>query len=259
MDEQHRVWAAYSAPMVEYLGKCLKIDQAILLGRGEMSISRDPKRQKRTYGTVTGQIIGAVCLLEGFTSVSKLVETAYQKVVTQAATATNWPQTLSAQHREGDLAWEYQSFGPDHQVTFEARDTDRRGRTGKGSSSTKSGARSAAAEDFVRRHMPTLARSEAKAFTREQPRESIRPTARYTNVGAPHEHTLRELRETFELPPSAIPLLTQALTHPSGRTSTKPWSAVQISETILHLLNSARSPLMRLSRMSRHHGLLPRP
>jgi dsRNA-specific ribonuclease len=213
--EQHRAWAGYSAPVAEHLGERLHIDRAILLGRGEASTSRDPHRRKRTHESVTWQIIGTICLLGGLASVSKLTRNAYQKVVAQAAPVTDWVQVLNMHYREADLAWEYRKSGPDHQVTFEARVTDRRGHTGKGSSNTKSGARSAAAEDFVRRHLPTAAPSKAKTVTLEQPRGSIRPATRYSNIAAPHEHALRELHEIFELPSSAGPLLAQALTHSS--------------------------------------------
>ena len=130
-DEQHRVWAGYSAPMTEYLAEYLHVGQAILLGRGEALTSRDPQRRKRTYGSVTGQVIGAICLLGGHESVSMLAKSAYQKVVTWAAPAANWLQILNIHCREADLSWEYRKSGPDHQLMFDAKVSDRRGRTGR--------------------------------------------------------------------------------------------------------------------------------
>ena len=213
--EQHRAWAGYSVPMAEQLGEFLGVDQAIRLGRGEALTSRDPHRRKRTHVSVTWQIIGVVCLLGGLPAVSKLTKTVYQDTVSQIAPATNWVQVLNMHGRGAGLAWECRKSGPDHQAVFEAMVTDRRGRRGKGSSNTKSGARSAAAEDYVRRHMPAVTRAEAKTAISEQPSRLIRPAALYTNVGGPHEQAFRSLRKIFELPPSADALLSQALTHAS--------------------------------------------
>lgn len=212
---QSRAWAEYSAPMAEHLGEYLHVDQAILLGRGEASTSSDPHRHKRTYASVAWQIIGAICLLGGHPAVSKLTKTAHQEVAPKIVPAIDWFQVLNTHGRGAELAWEYLRSGPDHQAVFQARVTDRRGRTGTGSSNSKSGARSAAAEDFIRRHLPAVARAEARVPTRTQPSRPVRLAVRYPNIGAAHEHAVRDLREIFELPPSADPLLTQALTHPS--------------------------------------------
>ena len=81
-----------------------------------------------------------------------------------------------------------------------------------------------------------MARAEAETtITKEQPSRLIRPAARYTNVSALHEHAVRELREFFELPPSADSFLTQALTHSSwayehqalvNRANQRDWTAL---------------------------------
>jgi dsRNA-specific ribonuclease len=213
--EQSQAWAGYSTPMAEQLGQSLDVDQAILLGRGEASTSRDPHRRSRTHGSVTWQIIGVMCLLGGLPAVDKLAKTAYEKIANQTAPTIDWVQIANKHAQRAGLAWEYRRSGPDHQAVFEATLTDRRGRTGKGSSNTKSGARSTAAEDFLRRYMPTVVRAEANIVTRQQPSRPIRPAAVYTNVGTAHDQALRSMREVFELSRSADPFLAQALTHAS--------------------------------------------
>src|SRR5262249_34623488 len=87
--EQSRAWAEYSAPMIEHLTERLDVDQAILLGRGEASTSRDPGRRYRTHESVARQIIGVLCLLGGLPCVSKITKAVYPQIVTRVAPATD--------------------------------------------------------------------------------------------------------------------------------------------------------------------------
>jgi dsRNA-specific ribonuclease len=215
--EQSQAWAGCSASLAEQMGRLLRVDQSILLGRGEAVTSRDPRLRKRTYGSVTWQIVGVMCLLGGLASVEKLTRTAYRQIVTQIAPAADWFQVLGKHGRGSDFTWNYKRIGPEHQPVFEAKVTDQRGRTGRGSSNTKSGARTAAAEDFIRCHLPGVARAEAEATSRQQRSRLTRPPTRYAKVGAQHEQALRDLCRIFELPSSAEPLLAQALTHASWK------------------------------------------
>src|SRR5260370_24629545 len=155
--DRSRAGAKYSTPVAEQLGEYLHVDQAVLLGKGEALTSRDPHRPTRTLRSVTWQIIGIMCLLGGLPSVSKITKIAYQQVVARNDPATGWIQALRTRSREADLTWRYKQSGSDHQLVFEAMVTDRQGRAGNGSSSTKSGARMAAAQDFIRRYLPDLA------------------------------------------------------------------------------------------------------
>jgi dsRNA-specific ribonuclease len=210
-NEQSRAWADYVGYMADRLGNHLHIDEVRLLGRGEDFQSSDPDKASRAVAAVTWQVIGVMCIFQGLETVAKLARKTYAVVSAEQTPARDWYQILQT-HNRPTLTWEYERSGPDHQLVFRVTVTDTRGKRGTGSGRSKSGARSAAAEDFVRRHLPVVA--EAANHSGSNRRSSRRVTS-YRNVGSAHDTAVEDLRTAFELPTAAAPLLTQALTHSS--------------------------------------------
>jgi len=209
--DQSRAWAEYLSPVADLLAGYLHVGQACLLGKGEESLSRDARQPTRTVRSVTMQIIGVICVLDGLSSVSEMTRTAYQHVTAAKTPAIDWLQVLAIRIRGSELAWTFQTSGPEHRLIFEATVRDRRGRKGRGSSNSKSGARMAAAHDFVSRHLPDAARDAA----RKERGHPAQFASAYAGISSEHSLTLNYLREIFELPRPADPLLAQALTHAS--------------------------------------------
>ena len=212
-NDQSRAWADYASSMVDELGIRLRVREARLLGHGEELISSDPARGTRAVSAVTWQVIGVMCLLGDFRAVAKLARETYAHVVAKNAPAKDWPQILQTHNRTA-VTWKYDQSGPDRQKVFHATVTGIGGRKGTGSARTKSGARMAAAEDFVRRYLPN-ADAGTKSQTRILERHPARAVTGYRKAGGAHEAAVEDLQTIFELPAAAGPLLTQALTHSS--------------------------------------------
>jgi dsRNA-specific ribonuclease len=214
-DEQSQAWAGSSPFLAQRVAEHLNIDQVMVLGRGEAATLRAPEQRSRTRESVTWQILGAMALLGGRPAVSKICKQAYRETRKEARPPTvNWLDVLNQSAGARDLDWSYRKSGPEHRPVFEAEVADQRGRSGKGTAESKTGARKAAAEDFVRRHLPAAVNVQTKMTAK---RRQARPgtAALYPNSPVEHQHAIHDLRELFGLPRSADPLLTQALTHRS--------------------------------------------
>lgn len=215
--EQSQALNSLMPLLADQLAGRLHIPDAMLLGRGEVLAASEPSKRSSVLASVTWQVVGAMCLLDGRTAVARLVHRGYRSIVEAIdpdTSSVDWLVILT-QHNESGVTWTYDSSGPDHQLVHRAVVTDRRGRSGSGSGASKRSARQAAAESFVRRYLPDVAKVRVRTRKPEERSTSLAKARTYSGVGVAHENAIQDLRRNFELPPAAARLLTQALTHSS--------------------------------------------
>ena len=215
--EQSQALNSLMPALAEQLAVRLHIADAMLLSRGEALAASEPNKRSRVVASVTWQVIGVMCLLGGMTAAAGLISRSYRSSVETIANDTSSVDWVTILNQQIDLAvtWAYDTSEPDHQLIHRAVVTDRRRRSVSGSGGSKKIARHAAAESFIRRYLPELARAQMRS--RAPGRRSASPVkaARYPGTGVAHQNTVRDLQRVFELPPASAPLLDQALTHSS--------------------------------------------
>src|SRR5262249_47562200 len=126
----------------------------------------------------------------------------------QRATIVDPKTTLQEAMAPATVEYAYERQGPEHDAIFHATVTDRRGRRGDGSGTSKRRAAQSAALDFLKTHVPQ-ALSVPTSSDRTQRRAPIA-------LPGPESHVriVQRLRSLFDVPDSA-PLLSQALIHTS--------------------------------------------
>jgi dsRNA-specific ribonuclease len=188
---------------------------AICLGTGEAALVQ--QRRSKSPGVVVHQIVGVAALLGDHGVIRRLIDRALSNAQPPSAApepAIDWRTMLQSNAREGDLTWEWERTGPDHDSTFKAKITDTRGRRAQGAGPSKKAANREAAAAFIRRWMPHLLSDDATqgdAPVRDRP-ETPRT---YERASLAHQRVVADLMAEFELPQSAGAYLAQALTHTS--------------------------------------------
>lgn len=155
------------------------------------------------------QVVGVLCLAGKETVAARLVDGLLSDVRREGANTVADPKTTLQEAIAPTVAeYSYEREGPDHQTLFRATVADTRGRRGTGMGRSKKQAAQKAALDFLQKHVPqTLSMRTREPALRPVPIAIPEPQA--------HSVAVRELQRLFELPPSAAPLLSQALIHAS--------------------------------------------
>lgn len=203
----HRAWEALTALPI--------FEDVMHLGKGEAALVRE--RRSKSSGVVVHQIIGVAALLSGHHVVRRLVDRAVASAQSTLATpepAIDWRTMLHSNVADGELTWEWERTGPDHDLTFTAKVANTRGHSAEGSGPSKRAASREAAAAFIRRWMRHVLSDEdtrGDITVRGRP-ETPRP---YERASHAHRKIVGDLMAIFELPREAAPYLTQALTHSS--------------------------------------------
>jgi dsRNA-specific ribonuclease len=169
----------------------------------------DTKAPPKVYERLLRQIVGVLCLARKEEVASRPLERLLSDVRhLQMTTVADAKTTLQEAIAPSTAEYSYEREGPDHETVFHATVTDTRGRRGTGLARNKKQAAQNAALDFLRRHIP-------QALSTRAPEPAPRPPLVAIPEPHPHVAAVRKLQELFGLPPSATPLLSQALIHPS--------------------------------------------
>lgn len=205
--DERRAWDALTALPI--------FQDAMHFGTGEAAVIRG--RRSKSPGVVVHQIVGVAALLGGHKVVRRWLDRAVdsaQSVSVAPEQAIDWRTLLASNTRNGELSWEWECTGPDHDLTFTAKITDARGRRADGSGPSKKAANREAAAAYIRRWMPNLLSSgDAQGHTVRFGRPEVPRVYEY----APRAHlkVIDDLMAMFELPRNSAPYLAQALTHSS--------------------------------------------
>ena len=202
-----RAWEALAALPV--------FEGAMHFGAGEAALLRE--RRLKSLGVVVHQIVGVAALLGGHNTVCRLVDRALADAPSTSAAPEpeiDWRTMLHSNVRDGELVWEWERTGPDHELTFTAKVTDGRGRSAEGAGSSKKAANREVAAAFIRRWMPHVLSADGTRGDAPVSGRSETPRA-YEHASRAHRKTVDDLIALFELPQAAAPYLAQSLTHSS--------------------------------------------
>ncbi|MFF4242621.1 hypothetical protein ACFYYL_42720 [Actinomadura geliboluensis] len=190
-------------------------EDAIHLGKGEAAVAQE--RRSKSSVVVIHQLVGVAALLGGHQTVRRLVDRALASAPSASTAqepAIDWRTMLQSNVGDGELTWEFERTGPDHNLTFTAKISDARGRSAEGSGPSKKTATREASAAFIRRWIPhVLADDETRGDTPVRGRPET-PRV-YEHAPRSHHKVIAELMTKFELPQRAAPYLAQALTHSS--------------------------------------------
>lgn len=202
-----RTWEALTALPI--------FEDAMHFGAGEAALVQ--QRRSKSAGVVVHQIVGVAALLGGHHVVRRLVDRALANAQAPSAApepAIDWRTMLESNVRKGELTWEWERKGPDHDLIFTAKITDARGRSAEGSGPSKKAANREAAAAFIRRWMPhVLSDDDTRGDTPVRGRPETPQT--YGHASRAHHKVVADLMAMFELPQESAPYLAQALTHSS--------------------------------------------
>ncbi|MER7755235.1 ATP-binding protein [Kitasatospora sp. NPDC097643] len=168
----------------------------------------------RVAATVLLQLVGVLCVLDRQDVAERLTESLVADVTRSEAVAD--PKTrLQVLLGKDAPTYEFNREGPDHEAVFTAIAADSTGRQGIGRGSSKKAASRNAALDFIARHLPHALQAVERLEVRRVPPGEI-------PGHAAHVAAVRRIQDLFSLPPSARPLLGQALVHASWAYEQRP-------------------------------------
>jgi signal transduction histidine kinase/dsRNA-specific ribonuclease len=192
----------------QWAGELEWLRQSASLGK-----SLDPiALPRRVSGNLYKQVLGVLCLAGHYQIANSLVAGILAHSGGDPEGAAEDPRTrLQRLLGPVGLETEFRATGPDHQQYFNATLTDRRGRRSSGNGKTKKEAVRNASKEFLRQHL---------ARESEADRSGISPSYVRANLAAiegadQHGRAITRIRELFQLPEHATPLLSQALIHSS--------------------------------------------
>lgn len=183
-------------------------EDAIHLGKGEAASVRE--RRSKSPGVVIHQIVGVAALLGGHQTVRRLVDRAITSTPSTSPgsePAIDWRTMLQSNVRDGELTWEWERTGPDHELIFTTKITDARGRRAEGSGPSKKAANREASAAFIRHWMPHVlaAANDTRGDTPVRGRPETPRT--YEHAARAHHRASTDLMAMFELPQKAAPYL----------------------------------------------------
>ncbi|MFG3640782.1 ATP-binding protein [Micromonospora sp. NPDC047762] len=169
----------------------------------------------RVVADLFRRVVGLLCVLDLYDSATRLAGGLLSDA-RRTAVVHDPVTTLQATARAAPVTYAYEREGPDHQSTYHAVATDTRGRRTTGTGRSKKAAAHEAARKFVQRYYPAA----AATVTAVRPAAQAREMLGYRD----HTWTVDRIQRAFALPPTARPLLSQALIHSS-------WTYEHQSET----------------------------
>lgn len=155
------------------------------------------------------QLVGVLCHGGADRTAATLLRGLLSDVRQRLIDSVGDPKTLLQQVLSPHTAsFTYEREGPDHDPVFRAVATDGLRRRGAGVGTSKKIASQSASLDFLKRHFPQALKA---------PDEAATPKPRPIALADPRKHydVVQWLRGLFALPPTATPLLSQALIHAS--------------------------------------------
>lgn len=177
--------------------------EAAFVGRSLAGTPLPPK----TTAEICRQVLGVLCIAGHDEVASRWLADLFATVRASGDVADP-VELLRRVTNSGPISYESQPDGPDHATVFRTVVTDERGHSGVGEGQSLKQAKKQAALNFLEQHYPQVLRTSTVVPSPRKPPVEV-------GASTDHASTVRRVQTLFALPPTAQPLLSQALIHAS--------------------------------------------